>query len=264
MREVLEAALIITMLLVLSRKLSLTFSWAVPALILSVLFSWILAHYAYAITEAWGGTGQEWANALLYLLVIFSFIAIAWIISPVLFTTTAETEYLSSPKNRITRHKKLLFINLVSAVSLSLAREASEILIYLEGFLHQPHALKSALIGSFIGLGVGVSLGAITYYLFVFASTRLSLRIIFILLVFLCGGLSTQIARQLMQIGVLNSTTPLWNTSRIINEHSWLGELLYALFGYDSSPNSAQIIFYLIAVIPLLIILTASWRLSHK
>ncbi|WP_039913743.1 FTR1 family protein [Cellvibrio mixtus] len=254
LREVLEAALIITMLLVMSRKLSIAFNWIVIALALGMLSSWLLACYAYAIADAFDGTGQEWINALLYFSVILSFIVIASIIAPLLFNTPSHVQYLPLTNESIKPYRKLIFCA-VFAVGLSLAREVAEIWIYVGGFLHDPNLLQSALIGGAIGVGIGTSLGVITYYLLVFISARAFLNILFVFLVLLCGGLSMQIARQLLQIGILDSATPLWDTSSIINEHSWLGELLYALIGYDSSPNAIQVIFYWVAVMPLLLIL---------
>ncbi len=258
LREVLEAALIITMLLVMSRKLSIPLNWIIPALALGMLSSWLLAHYASTIADALDGTGQEWINALLYLSVILSFIVIASIIAPLLFRVPALVQYLPRTNKSTEPYRRLLFCA-VLAVGLSLAREVAEIWIYIGGFLHQPNLLQSALIGGAIGVGIGISLGVITYYLLVFISARFFLNILFVFLILLCGGLSMQVARQLLQIGVLNSAAPLWDTSTIVNEHSWLGELLYALIGYDSSPNAIQVIFYCIAIMPLLALVLWNW-----
>lgn len=261
LREVLEAALIITMLMVMSRKFSANLYWIPAALLLGTLSSWVLAHYAYSIADAFDGRGQELTNALLYLLVVLSFFVIAYVIAPVLFRTPAHIAYLP-PTQTGARH--LLIYSSVFAVGLSLAREVAEIWIYLGGFSEQPDILQSALIGGAIGLGIGASLGAITYYLLVFISVRRFLYLLFAFLMLLSGGLAMQIAKQLMQIGVLDSTQPLWDSSHIINEHSWAGELLYALIGYDSSPSSVQVIFYGVAIVPLLAILTRSWSRRNK
>lgn len=257
LREVLEAALIITMLMVMSRKLSIPLFWVLAALVLGTLCSWLLAHYAYTIADALEGTGQEWTNALLYLLVIVSFIVIATLIAPLLFSAPPHKHYLLSSE-AIKKYPRLLIACAVFAVGLSLAREVAEIWIYLGGFAQQPDKLQSALIGAAIGVGIGVSLGAITYYLLVFISVRLFLYLLFIFLMLLCGGLSMQIAKQLLQIGILDSAAPLWDSSNLINEHSWLGELLYALIGYDSSPSTIQVIFYWLAVAPL--VLAVAWH----
>lgn len=259
LREVLEATLIFTLLLVMSRKLAISINWVIPALLLGTSSSWLLAHYAYAIAEAIDGTGQEWMNACLYLLVVLSFIAIATIISSRLFNTSKNIGYINTENEFPRLRQRLLAFSMILAVGLSLAREVAEIWIYLEGFTHQPELLKSALIGGAIGLGVGISLGAIAYYLLVFISLRIFLYLLFLFFFFLCGGLSMQIARQFLQIGLLDSAEPLWDTSSVVNEHSWLGELLYALIGYDSSPSAVQVIFYWLAITPLIIMVLWQW-----
>lgn len=259
LREVLEAALIITMLMVMSRKLSIALDWIIPALLLGVLTSWLLARYASTIADVLDGTGQEWINALLYLWVILAFIIIALILTPLLFSTPRQLKYLSFTEEQVKFRRKLLISSAIFAVGLSLAREVAEIWIYLGGFLHQPELLQSALIGGAIGIGIGTSLGVITYYLLVFISARKFLYLLFMFLVLLCGGLSMQIAKQLLQIGLLDSAAPLWDSSNIVNEHSWFGELLYALIGYDSSPNTIQIIFYALAITPLVLAFLYNW-----
>lgn len=259
LREVLEASLIITMLMVMSRKLSIALHWMIPALLFGVLISWLLAHFAYAIAEAWDGTGQEWINALLYLWVVIAFMIIAAIIAPLLFRAPAQAKRISLNEGAKKSPKNVLLLSSIVAVGLSLAREVAEIWIYLGGFLHQPDLLRSALTGGAIGLGVGMSLGAIIYYLLLFSSARLFMRILFVFLALLCGGLSMQVAKELLQIGFLDSAGPLWDTSNIVNEHSWVGELLYALVGYDSTPGAVQVIFYCAAVTPLLLVMVWNW-----
>lgn len=261
LREVLEAALIITMLMVMTRKLSMSLSWVVAALLLGTASSWLLANYAYQIADAFDGTGQEWTNALLYLLVVLSFIVIALIIAPLLFNAAPRIRFLS-PTVIDNKYHRLLISSAVFSVGLSLAREVAEIWIYLGGFMQQPDKLQSALIGGAIGVGIGVSLGAITYYLLVYISARRFFYLLFGFFTLLCGGLSMQIAKQLLQIGMLDSAAPLWDTSSIVNEHSWLGELLYALIGYDSSPGAIQVIFYWLAITPLM--LAAVWNWQHR
>ncbi len=259
LREVLEAALIITILMVMSRKLGFSLHWILVALVMGTLSSWALAHYAYTIADALGGTGQEWTNALLYFMVVLAFIVIATFIAPLLFNTPPQLRHLAR-EDTPRLNRQLLVAAAIFAVGLSLAREVAEIWIYLGGFAQQPDKLESALTGGAIGLGIGASLGAITYYLLVFISVRRFIYLLFSFLILLSGGLAMQIAKQLLQIGVLDSAAPLWDTSRLVNEHSWLGELLYALIGYDSSPSAIQVIFYWLAVTPLIVIGIWQWR----
>lgn len=283
LREVLEAALILSLLLALSRKYALSSRWCLLALATGVLGSWLLAHFAYPIAEAVDGTGQELLNSLLYALVALGFVLLALLLMPLLASglnalssagsgaksTAGQSPAEQSPAEQSPLHlhlssacqqrQTLLFSLFVLAVSLSLMREGSEIWIYLSGFMQQPEALAPALIGAVIGAGIGMSLGAISYYFLVFMRDQFFLPVLVFIITLLAGGLSMQIAKQLMQIGLLDSGPPLWDSSVLVSEQSWFGELLYALLGYDAQPTALQAIFYLAAITP--IVLAALWQL---
>lgn len=283
LREVLEAALILSLLLALSRKYALSSRWCLLALATGVLGSWLLAHFAYPIAEAVDGTGQELLNSTLYALVALGFVLLALLLMPLLASglnalssagsgaksTAGQSTAGQSPAEQSPLHvhlssacqqrQTLLFSLFVLAVSLSLMREGSEIWIYLSGFMQQPEALAPALIGAVIGAGIGMSLGAISYYFLVFMRDQFFLPVLVFIITLLAGGLSMQIAKQLMQIGLLDSGPPLWDSSVLVSEQSWFGELLYALLGYDAQPTALQAIFYLAAITP--IVLAALWQL---
>lgn len=259
LREVLEAALILSLLLALGKKLRLNYHWSFVALAIGVAGSWLLAHFAYDIADAMEGMGQELLNAALYCAVILCVIALALSILPLAFTCSTD----SSTNRAQVKNRAGLFYNLfVIIVSFSLMREGSEIWIYLSAFAHNPNAMSSALMGAAIGTGIGMSLGAIIYYVFVFMRENYFLPVFLVVITLLAGGLSMQVAKQLMQIGLLDSGAPLWDSSFLVDEHSWLGELLYALVGYDSRPAPIQGIFYLFTVAPIL--LTSLWQLMRS
>ena len=257
LREVLEAALILSLLLALSSKLKLRYRWSIFALSIGVLSSWLLAHYAYEISDAMEGTGQELLNAALYCVVIVSVITLGLLILPLTFQPTT-TLSATTKRSLATHYHRLIYNLFIIIVSFSLARECSEIWIYLSSFSTKTDAMSSALIGSAIGAGIGMSLGAITYYVFAFMREKYFLPIFLVVITLLAGGLSMQIAKQLMQIDLLASGAPLWDSSFLVNEHSWVGELLYALLGYDSRPTAIQGFFYLLTIAPIL--LASLWR----
>jgi high-affinity iron transporter len=262
LREVLEAALILSLLLALCHKLHLQFRWSLVALVIGVIGSWVLAHYAYEIADAMEGTGQELLNAVLYLVVILSVITLGLLISPLAFNAQKKHEIGTSSPLTLGTHHKLIYRLFIVIVSFSLAREASEIWIYLSAFTNKADTLFPALIGSAIGAGIGMSLGACTYYAFAFMPKNYFIPIFLVIITLLAGGLSMQIAKQLMQIGLLNSGAPLWDSTFLVNEHSWVGELLYALVGYDSRPAPIQGFFYLLTVTPILLACVwHAWRL---
>jgi high-affinity iron transporter len=125
-----------------------------------------------------------------------------------------------------------------------MAREGSEIWIYLSSFQRDSAALSSALAGGLIGAGIGVSLCALVYYAFAFLPRRTFLVVFFALAALVVGGLSMQLAKQGLQTGVLDSGRPIWDTSWLVSERSWFGQFLHALFGYDANPDMTQVLFY--------------------
>lgn len=251
LREVLEAALMFSLLLALSRRYDLRAHWSLLALILGIIGSLLLANYAYEISDAMEGMGQELLNALLFGVVTLSFVMLAIILIPKLW------------RGRAQQQQTILLILCVMIVSTSLMREASEIWVYLSSFTQRPDALSSALIGAAIGTGIGLSLGAITYYLLIFMRDNIFLPIFLLIITLLAGGLSMQIAKQLLQTGILDSTDAVWDSSFIVNEQSWLGELLHALLGYDAQPTPLHIIFYALTVAPILVATAHAWWLTR-
>jgi high-affinity iron transporter len=98
------------------------------------------------------------------------------------------------------------------------------------------------LVGAVIGLGVAALLGIGFYH----GSRRINLAIFFrwtgIALVFIAGGLVAKAIHELIEINVITiGTQTLFDVSSILPHEeqggSILGQFLYALFGYTSTPE---------------------------
>ena len=66
LREVLEAALFVSLLLALGSQLQLGGRWAWAAIPLGLAGSWALSRFATPVAESFDGTGQELMNGALY------------------------------------------------------------------------------------------------------------------------------------------------------------------------------------------------------
>lgn len=255
LREVLEAALIISLLLALTRKLKLSSHWSLMALITGLLGSWWVATNAYTIADAFEGAGQELLNSALFIAVIIGIVSINILAMPFIFTPAATVKLKpDSTFVSLTRSQsKLIYVLFIVIVSCAMTREGSEIWIYLSSFISSTDGLYSVGLGGAIGAGIGLSLGAIAYYLFVMLPSKSFLPVFILTVTLIAGGLSMQVAKELMQIGWLDSPQPLWDSSWLIGEHTLTGELLYALVGYEAKPTPTQVIFYLTAIAPVLI-----------
>lgn len=252
LREVLEAVLFVSLLLALGTHLGLRAGWATVAVPLGLLASWTLSEAAYPLAAAFDGTGQELVNSLLYGVAIAALTALATLVVP----HVARTAPLSR------REAWALRSLFVAIVACSIAREGSEVWIHLSSFAGVPAALSAAITGGLIGTGIGLSLGALVYYAFTFLSRRRFLQGFVLLAALVVGGMSMQLARQGLQVGWLESGRALWDTSLLVPEASWTGQLLHALIGYDANPDLTQVLFYFGALA--LLAGSIAWQYARK
>jgi high-affinity iron transporter len=57
-----------------------------------------------------------------------------------------------------------------------------------------------------------------------------------------------QITQLLIQADIINGQHAIWNTSSLLNERSLIGQLLYAVIGYEATPTPSQIYAYIITL----------------
>lgn len=266
-REVIEAAFIFSLLLALTHKLRLSRYWSIVALLAGLIGSWLASHYAYIINQSLDGSGQELVNCLLLLGMIFGIIFLGIMISPQAFPTQNHLPNASKTVivNSITAHRRLwLHSVFILTITSAITREGSEIWIYLSSVGDDTANVYPILLGSAIGAGIGLSLGALAYYIFIFIPNRIFYTVFWLAITLMIGGLATQIARELMQIGYLESGPPLWDSSWLLNEHSLAGEFLHALLSYEAKPTKIQAIFFVSAITPMSIALIRQLLIRHS
>jgi high-affinity iron transporter len=232
LREVLEAALLISVLLSISHSLGIKLQWLIYACIIGISGALLYKYNIHFISSAFDYAGQEVTNALLQSCV---FILLAIIVIYLHWFTSSK-------------HLFLIAFCMSGAVSLAIVREGSEVFIYLGGFMHEKNYLLSLLTGSTIGASIGLSLGALTYY-------ALRTDFVFIplirqsLLAFIAASMLSQSVQQLMQVDFLPAQQALWDTSSLLSEDSIMGQLLYAIMGYEATPTPLQAGAYLFGLI---------------
>ena len=232
LREVLEAALIISLLLASSSAVGIKRSWMLPAVIVGLLGALLYASFIGPVSALMDGVGQEVTNVLLNLLLFLCLTLHSyWSI------TTA-----CSGGGR----KSLLVVWTVFVVSVAVAivREGAEVMVYLYGYSFVPAQFTPVLMGACIGAGIGLSIGALFYYLLVNLSRSLRIRVILTMVLLVSAGLLSESANFLIQADLLPAQQPLWNSSWLITEESLLGQLLYALLAYEATPTLYQFACY--------------------
>lgn len=230
LREVLEAAILVTALLALARIIQLGFGWLWPALLASVAGVTGLAAALGALTDMLDGTGQEVVNAALQ-------IGVFVVVCAVIVDTRERADGR--------RHSALTGALMALAVALAVTREGSEVLLYVRGFAAVDSYRQAVLLGSALGAGIGLSAGTLCYWALVTRPARVAYPLCLGSLCLLGAGMVMQGAMLLEQAGWLLNADPVWNSSWLVSEESVTGELLYAVLGYEATPGKVQLGLYL-------------------
>ena len=238
LREVIEASLIVSLFLAFCQ----ISGWLKRAVLLALVIGLLLA-VVYAVNirsiSLWlEGAGQEVINAGICLAIyLFLFV----------FVVTALL-------GAIARYKRLLLTAMITAITLATIQEGAEIILYVDGFSAAPDLFRPVLFGSLIGIGIGLSFGVFIYYLLVNVSRTNGLRIGFVMILLIAGGMVLQSIQLLTQVDWVSSQYPLWNSSALISEQSLTGQMLYALIGYEATPTPTQVVSYFVSLALILVL----------
>ncbi len=230
LREVLEAALMVSVLLAVSRILQLNPRWMWGAMLVGVTGAAAYGHYLGAISELFDGVGQELLNASLQF-------AVLGLLAMVIFLVARQ-------RGQRCEGYTVLPKLMAMAVALAITREGAEILIYVSGFWQMSDFLSSVGVGSLAGAAIGCSVGVLFYYLLLAISPDRALFTSLVLLGLAASGMSAQAMGLLIQADWVTVASPIWDSSRFIAEDSPPGQLLYALIGYEASPSVAEAVTY--------------------
>lgn len=242
LREILEAAILLGLLWNYTnfRQLSMQWLWwaAPTALGLSLLY----ANNLGVVTDLFDGSGQELLSASLHVLVYV----------PVLVLLAGIYGGFSS---RLA--EKIMSVVLIAAA----VREGSEILIYLGAFTQVEAQRNTVLLGAFIGAGIGISAGILLSALIHNLSRHVATLLVGALLSFVAAGMLMQGVSLLDQVGLLPYSSSVYSTEWLVPERSISGQLLYAVFGYDSEPTGLQLGLYLTCLVLALALLFSARKI---
>lgn len=233
LREVLEAALLISLLLLACRQTQTRSSWLLPSAVLGLLGASLYASQVAWVSEQFDYSGQEIINSLLQLL-IFACICL------VFFCMRRQPPL-----------RTLMMMSMGTAVALALSREASEIFLYLQGFIGVEGFSGPALAGATIGAVTGISAGVLVFYLLAWLELKQTNLMLQILLAVVVAGIVTQAVSLLEQVDRIPYSPAIWDTSAWIAEDSLLGQLLYALLGYEATPSIWHALTYVSSLLAL-------------
>ncbi|MDA7853376.1 FTR1 family protein [Porticoccaceae bacterium] len=234
LQETLEAALLIGVLLAISAHLRSSLRWLWYGLSLGAIIAFFCAINMSTLSAWFDYAGQEVLNAIMQSMICVFIIVLVWLISSVRPLPIAASHAYG---NRFAQLCCLI-------IMLAVIREGQEIMLYLSGFLGNVEHVQKVFIGSGIGFGIGASVGILLFYGLLALPTAWQKPAMLTLLALFAGNMLAQSAVQLTQVDWIAQTAPLWDSSAWLAEDSMLGELLYALIGYESRPTAAQMLSY--------------------
>jgi len=244
-REVLEAALLISILLSMCRQLGVSQAWFKWGVLAGLLGSVGYGQQMGNISSAMGGVGQELSDAGIQLLIYLC----------LLYSCQQLVFYL----NRRQSLNSILFVAMAVAIALAVIREGSEIYIYLSAFQGNQESRLGLYSGAVIGLGIGFSFCALFYYWLLSFSPRRAVFFGSMLLTLVAGGMILQGCKMLIQADYLPDGQA-WDSSGFLPEDGLPGQLLYAMAGYEATPAPAQVAIYVFAIAVMLATLTLRYR----
>lgn len=243
-REVLEAALIVTILLAATRGLPGRGRWISTGMVMGLAGAAVVALFARVISAAFEGMGQELFNAAVLLIAV---LMLAW--HNIWMSKHAQEliAHLKQVGSQITEGSLPLYF-LAVATGLAVLREGSEVVLFLYGVAAGGDSGLAMLSGGALGVVGGILVGVLLYRGLLRIPTRWLFRVTGWMILFLAAGLAASAAGYLIHAGVLASQPPLWNTTALLSERSVVGQLLHILVGYQARPTAIQLGFYLVTL----------------
>ncbi len=244
-REVIEAALIISIVMAASRGVPGRGGWIGSGVGIGLMLSCVVAFFADRLAMAASGMGQDLFNAIVLLTAV---LLLGW--HNVWMQQHGRELALEMRQlgQSVAEGNRPLYA-LVIVVGLAVLREGAEVVLFLYGVLSSGEGVGAMLTGGVLGMIVGASLGVGMY----FGLLRIPHRHLFAatsgLILFLAAGLAAQAAACLVQADLIAPLgREIWDTSALLPEDGLPGRILHVLVGYVDRPDGVQVVFYLTAL----------------
>ncbi|TZF91834.1 FTR1 family iron permease [Cognatilysobacter lacus] len=240
-REVLEAALIISIVCAATRGLAGRARWVSGGVALGVAGAIVLALAADRVSNAVEGMGQELLNAgiLTAAVVMLAWHAI-WMARHGRELARQMTSVGAAVAGGARPIRALMFV-----VAFAVLREGSEVVLFLLGMGASGTNAGAMAAGGVVGVAAGVAVGVALYRGLLGIPIRHFFTATNWMVLLLAAGLSSQAARYLIQADWLPALGDrVWDTSRLLSNESLAGQALRTLIGYDARPAGLQLLFY--------------------
>jgi high-affinity iron transporter len=241
-REILEIAIILSIVLAATKNLKNRNIWIINGISLGVFGSILIALFTSAISNAFDGQGQEYFNAAI---VSITCALLVWTVVWMKKQGQLISKKIKDVSNEIHAGRSS-FISLMLIIASTIFREGSEIVLFTYGS-YASHKLSIASI--FSGCAAGFTLGAITGYAVYHGVIRFAGKYIFqftfLLVSLIAAGMAAQAINFLNASGLITVFSyPIWDSTAFLSDGSLVGQILNVLIGYNAQPTLLQFAAY--------------------
>ncbi len=242
-RECIEIALLLGVILAVTKQLEKSRIYIIAGVMLGTVSAALFAFFTRSITVAFSGLGDEIFNSGVILLTVA---LIGWTIVWMQGYGIKIKQNLNDLSVKISSGDSS-YIMLVMIVAATILREGMEIIILVYSISSvEIIDSNSYLLGLIIGIVSGLTLGVIIYLgLIKIVNQQYIFRISSILLMLVASGFAAEAAGILSSSGIITILSDqLWDSSWLISDRSIYGKFLKMITGYIARPNGLQVVFY--------------------
>jgi high-affinity iron transporter len=241
-REVIEAGLIVGIVMAVTKGMAGTRVVVALGILAGLIGAALVAAFAGALSQAFAGIGQEVFNASILIVAV---LMLTWHN----IWMASHGRELAGEVKKVGQEvrsgaRPIYALGVVCAVAVM--REGSEVALFLYGLVASSGTTGwDLLLGSAIGLALGVAVTAVTYLGMLTIPPRYLFGVTTTLITLLASGLAGQAVVFLQQAGVITAfAETAWDTSAILSDTSLFGRVLHTLVGYADQPSVLQVIVY--------------------
>lgn len=252
-REILEAALVVSIILAATKGVPRRGYWVTCGVIGGVIGAGLVALSADAISVWAQGMGQEVFNAGV---MFVAALMLAWHS----IWMSRHGRELAMQLNEVgvaVASGRRSLTGLAIVIGVAVLREGSEAVLFLYGIaVSEPGQTLQMLGGGLLGIVGGVAMGVAMYFGLLRIAMRHLFRVTNGLIVLLAAGMASQCAGFLVAADWLPALgDTLWDTSWLLSDSSIVGKMLHTLIGYTAQPSGVQLLAYA-ATVAVIVLLT--------
>jgi high-affinity iron transporter len=251
-REVLEAALVVSIVLAATKGVPRRGRWVGGGLVGGVVGAGLIAAFADVISSWASGMGQEVFNAGVMFVAV---VMLAWHSIWMGKHSREMTRQLSAIGKAVAAGSTPL-TGLAIVVGVAVLREGSEAVLFLYGIAAgEPGQTSQMIVGGLLGIIGGVGLGAAMYAGLLQIPLKRLFGVTNGLIVLLAAGMASQGMGFLLAAGLVPSWgDTVWDTSWLLRETSIVGKMLHTLVGYTARPAGIQVVAYVATLVAIVLL----------